>query len=358
MSTIYKGFDYNDSTTAAPWGARETIWNKAMIDTLVTDTVQNAYDASGHGHMSVYNVDGVMVLDGESSSHVELNGGSNATVSLTMGPSADALLVSTGNSGSITIGTSGTNSSITLSAAGTATDINLISTSTVDINTPQINVNNTVSSNQRIEFGADSNTYIVYDGDDLKIKSSRDLIFDNFNTSSMLICNASGVVQQGPLLTDGASYAEMPANVPLQFSSVNTSIYGGTAGSGETLAIGTAGTDHHITITATGSSNTIELTASGANTSINLASDANMALTAGANSNSTITLRAGTTTPGGEGVIYLYGSMQGSVGFGCNGQPPQTASVIGTAATDAGTTLTRVNLIADALIANGIAKTA
>jgi hypothetical protein len=54
MSTILRGFEYNDSTTPAPWGPRETVWNRQMINTLSADTLTGLMDESGHKHISLY----------------------------------------------------------------------------------------------------------------------------------------------------------------------------------------------------------------------------------------------------------------------------------------------------------------
>lgn len=57
------------------------------------------------------------------------------------------------------------------------------------------------------------------------------------------------------------------------------------------------------------------------------------------------------------GQVSTGAAFQAATGFGCNGKTPQTAYSVGSAATDAATTLALANAIRLALIANGIAST-
>jgi hypothetical protein len=292
--SAYKGFDINTNLTPAPWGAREQQMNQDLIDTVVVDCVSALADTTGHKHKSVYNVDGVLVLDGSSNSSISLNSGTS-TVFMSLNSDGTAVFAAT--------------------------------TISVPVLCP-------------IEFGGSAYTYVQYDGDNLKLQGRTGIQLDNFSHSQVLMTDASGVVHQGPLETDSSTYVLMPQLIPLQFSSANTSIYGSTAGSNETLTIATDGSSYDIIMQATGNSNQIQVLANDDYSDVRLGAGRDIYLTAAS-------------------TLYLSGTFQHSgTGAGFMGATPVAAQVIGVAATDAATTLTRVNLIADALLLFGLAVTA
>ena len=64
MSTILHGFEYNDATTPAPWGPRETVWNRQTVNTMVVGTLTGAMDEDGHKHTQVFSSpDGAVAFD-------------------------------------------------------------------------------------------------------------------------------------------------------------------------------------------------------------------------------------------------------------------------------------------------------
>ena len=58
----YKDFELNDEFTAKPWGPRETQAFQDVIDTLVSDCVDNLKDVTGHKHDKLYNPSKVVSL--------------------------------------------------------------------------------------------------------------------------------------------------------------------------------------------------------------------------------------------------------------------------------------------------------
>jgi hypothetical protein len=75
---MYDGFDLIDPSTGKPWGPKEQQNWKDMADTVVKDTIQGQKDLEGHKHDRLYDSDGNVQIDANSSaSPVEIAYGVN-----------------------------------------------------------------------------------------------------------------------------------------------------------------------------------------------------------------------------------------------------------------------------------------
>jgi hypothetical protein len=80
MPTL-KGFVYNDQSSVPPWGPREAQAWSDIINTTVSDTIQNQKDTAGHKHNKIYDPSG----------NIRIN------ISSSLAPTAGHVLVSNGS---------------------------------------------------------------------------------------------------------------------------------------------------------------------------------------------------------------------------------------------------------------------